>query len=88
METLKKWAPPRQVKFKCPSPRASYPIFVNFFGFLGVTLPTWFDFMSKIPQILFIKHFFMIERRHVLMFVTKITQKLHHYDQIAERLPL
>ena len=27
----------------------------------------------------------MIERRHVLMFVTKITQKLHHYDQIAER---
>ena len=27
----------------------------------------------------------MIERRHVLMFVTKNTQKLHHYDQIAER---
>ena len=23
----------------------------------------------------------MIERRHVLMFVTKNTQKLHHYDQ-------
>ena len=27
----------------------------------------------------------IIERRHVLMFVTKNTQKLHHYDQIAER---
>ena len=27
----------------------------------------------------------MIERRHVLMFVTKSTQKLHHYDQIGER---
>ena len=27
----------------------------------------------------------MIEMRHVLMFVTKNTQKLHHYDQIAER---
>ena len=27
----------------------------------------------------------MIERRHVLMFVTKDTQKLHHYDQIEER---
>ena len=27
----------------------------------------------------------MIERRHVLMFVTKNTQKLHHYDQVAER---
>ena len=27
----------------------------------------------------------MIERRHVLMFVTKNTQILHHYDQIAER---
>ena len=27
----------------------------------------------------------MIERRHVLMLVTKNTQKLHHYDQIAER---
>ena len=32
-------------------------IFVNLFGCLGITLPTWFDFMSKIPQILFIKHF-------------------------------
>ena len=27
----------------------------------------------------------MTERRHVLMFVTKNTQKLHHYDQMAER---
>ena len=27
----------------------------------------------------------MIERRHVLMFVTKNTQKLHDYNQIAER---
>ena len=25
----------------------------------------------------------MIERRHVLMFVTKNTQKLHRYDQIG-----
>ena len=27
----------------------------------------------------------MIEKRHVFMFVTKNKQKLHHYDQIAER---
>ena len=27
----------------------------------------------------------MIERQHVLMFITKNTQILHHYGQIAER---
>ena len=31
--------------------------FCKLFWLLGIILPTWFDFMSKIPQIPFIKHF-------------------------------
>ena len=33
-------------------------IFQNFFNLLGVTGPKWFDFMSKVPQVPFTKHFY------------------------------